>query len=140
MENTYRAKKQKISTNFYFLNIPHIRGILEKKYKMVFDTNIGGGSPQPKVEEDDDEPSVDDYVRMKAENKDLKQQILQLTEALNKLQTVEVIPQNMFLEQEKKPRKKATIEAEADAEGIVVDETNENIDDAIANLCIFSKK
>jgi hypothetical protein len=141
MENTYGAKKQKISTNFYFLNIPHIRGILEKKYKMVFDTHIGGGKPQPKVEDDDDEPSVDDYMRMKAENKDLKQQIFQLTEALNKLQTVEVVPQNMFLEQEKKPRKKATIvNEEVEAEDIVVDETVENIDDAIANLCIFSKK
>ena len=75
MENTYGARKQKISSNFYFLNIPHIRGILEKKYKMVFDTHLGS---QPEVEEDDDEPSVDDYMRMKTENKDLKQQILQL--------------------------------------------------------------
>lgn len=131
MENTYGARKRKISTNFYFLNIPHIRGILEKKYKMVFDTHMG---TQPKVEEDDDEPSVDDYMRMKTENKDLEQQIVQLQEALNKLQTVEVIPQNMFLEQEKKPRRKAIIvnDVEEEAEDIV-------IDDAIANLCIFSK-
>ena len=59
MENIYGARKQKISTNFYFLNIPHIRGILEKKYKMVFDTHMG---TQPKEEEG--EPSVDDYMRM----------------------------------------------------------------------------
>jgi hypothetical protein len=106
---------------------------------MVFDTHLGS---QPKVEEDDDEPSVDDYMRMKAENKDLKQQILQLTEALNKLQTVEVIPQNMFLEQGKKPRKRATLVTDVEEEtedNIVIDETVENIDDAIANLCIFSK-
>lgn len=93
-----------------------------------------------KVEEDDDEPSVDDYMRMKAENKDLKQQILQLTEALNNLQIVEEVSQNMFLEQEKKPRKKVTVVNEVEVEDIVVDETVENIDDAIANLCIFSKK
>jgi cell division septum initiation protein DivIVA len=107
---------------------------------MVFDTHIGGGSPQPKVEEDDDEPSVDDYMRMKAENKDLKQQILQLQEALNNLQFVENVSQNMFLEQEKKPRKKVTVETKAEAEDIVIDETVENIDDVIANFCIFSKQ
>jgi hypothetical protein len=74
---------------------------------VLFDTHMG---TQPKVEEDEDEPSVDDYMRMKTKNKDLKNQILLLTEALNKLQTVEVIPQNMFLEQlEKKPRKTATL-------------------------------